>query len=99
MDGPEHWRIAMERSSYLNVCKTECMSQREKHKDNTNHYNLSNVFKSTVCNAAILNCVAHKSEGLSQRAAKHLHLENITQSEVKARCQYGGIPDVKLYSI
>lgn len=75
------------------------MSQSEKKKDNTNHYNLSNVFKSTVCNATILNSVAHKSEDLSQLAAKHLHLENITQSEVKTSCQYGGIPNVKLCSI
>ena len=71
------------------------MSQSKKQKDHTNHYNLSNVFKSTVCNAAIFNCIAHKSKGLSQRAAKHFHLENITQSEVKAHCQYGDIPNVK----
>lgn len=63
----------------LDVCKTECMSQSEKKKDNTNHYNLPNVFESTVCNATILNSVAHKSEDLSQLAAKHLHLENISQ--------------------
>lgn len=74
------------------------VSKWKEKKDNTNHYNLSNVFKSTVCNATILNSVAHKSKDLSQCAAKHLHLENITQSEVKTHYQYGGIPNVKLCS-
>lgn len=82
MDGPEHWRTAVERSIYLNVRETECVSKSEKQKDNTNHYNLSNVFKGTVGNAAILNCVAHESKSLCQCAAKHLHLENRTLSEV-----------------
>lgn len=59
MDGPEHWRTAVEKPSYY-----ACVKQKKHLKakeDNTNHDNLSNVLKSTVCNAAILNCVAHKS--------------------------------------
>lgn len=38
----------------------------------TNHYNFANVLKGTVRNAAILDRVTHKSQGLPQHTAKHL---------------------------
>lgn len=73
MEGPEHWNNKKKLNCFVVIKWT--LQKMRRDKSDTNHYNFANVLKGTVRNAAILDRVTHKSQGLPQHTAKHLHLQ------------------------